>query len=568
MSKLNQKGIAHIVILLVLVVGLIGSLYLIRHRTFLKPKADEIDVVAALRAQEAKVARIEDDAISDNLAKEFLRHNPQIFDQLVAEGLVENPDQIRTSMQSDDAEPKPSSPPPIHLSPTVSTCGEITSGGNYTLTQDLSSDQNTCIQIHDTNNVNLNCNGHSITSTQNIEVANVQNLTIRNCVLEGSNNGAYTVGALYIGDSHSGVIQNNTLRNIQLVFAATDNMQLTDNHLSDSFLTSYNSFGNHIINNSIINGPSTQIAVILLLHGHDNIISGNYINGGWDGVNHASNGDYAGADDGIVLEGESEDTISDNNILNNWDCGFETTDLIQNLRITNNHITNSGYCGIGAWHWSSWLNNIVDNNIVDRAPYLFVFFRTHAQSRPNFDPNEPIYFKNNQFTNNSFTNQTSQSYVGPTQQYSSFFDLLTMPSEVSPSVLQLGDNLFQNNDFGINIPGPLLIPASIFVDGGGNRCGTLDGSYYDVYHGLNLCGTLPSPVPSPSDRDPKESTEPTFQPTMKPTSEPTPTESSHPITCLPLQTFCAATNSCIFFLKDCYYKSPVNPPNYSIDDGH
>ena len=78
----------------------------------------------------------------------------------------------------------------------LSSCIEIREEGDYILSNDLAVSPNTsCINIHDTKNVNFDCQNYSITNTiddigklyvNNIKVNNVSNFTIKNCRLNSN----------------------------------------------------------------------------------------------------------------------------------------------------------------------------------------------------------------------------------------------------------------------------------------------------------------------------------------------------------------------------------------------
>jgi hypothetical protein len=53
--------------------------------------------------------------------------------------------------------PQPPPPPPSSTI-NISTCRSITASGNYRLTSDLTVGSSTCVDVHDTSNVNIDCN--------------------------------------------------------------------------------------------------------------------------------------------------------------------------------------------------------------------------------------------------------------------------------------------------------------------------------------------------------------------------------------------------------------------------
>jgi len=63
--------------------------------------------------------------------------------------------------QSKERQREPTPLPTI----AVSTCRDISSPGRYVVTQDLATSLGSCITIHDTWKVDLECSGHDIAAT-------------------------------------------------------------------------------------------------------------------------------------------------------------------------------------------------------------------------------------------------------------------------------------------------------------------------------------------------------------------------------------------------------------------
>ncbi|MEK6984483.1 MAG: right-handed parallel beta-helix repeat-containing protein [Nanoarchaeota archaeon] len=362
---------------------------------------------------------------------------------------------------------------------TLTSCQEITQSGNYVLDRDLSSTTGTCLNVHDTNDVYINCNGHSITSgisdvaiNTDVTINNIRNFKLNECTLKTTGG---RVTALLVSYSDKGVISRNRLHATK-VFKSS-NIQIKDNYIETYYQQEYSS-GNIIENNDVSYAQSFDPGgLIISIFGSNNKIINNRIDG-------RSDGDLLkqiGADDGIVLGDETEDIIQNNLIKNHYDCGIETLGFISKTQISNNNIKNNGLCGIGGWYWNSWKDNLVSQNIIEDSPHLFNFALTYGLRPRGWDTervmpqDEYRFFKDNIFSNNKFINPKRVSNTDPT---SSFFNLqyfgglsqLSGERVLTQNELILGNNIFTNNDFGITLPAPYLKPESMIVDGGGNIC--------------------------------------------------------------------------------------------------
>src|SRR5262249_38833264 len=88
---------------------------------------------------------------------------------------------------------------------------------------------------------------------------------------------------------------------------------------------------------------------IAVTNGNNNQFHGNYNDGGWTlDPTKPIGTEQPGADDGIIPDNETGDTLQDNVISNFYDAGIETGDGFYNGLIANNTITNAGITGIGA----------------------------------------------------------------------------------------------------------------------------------------------------------------------------------------------------------------------------
>ncbi|KKR40267.1 MAG: Cell wall surface anchor family protein, partial [Parcubacteria group bacterium GW2011_GWC1_40_11] len=354
---------------------------------------------------------------------------------------------------------------------TISSCGEIKTPGNYTLDRNISSSGTMCLNVHDVSNVHLNCNNYSITGSNvysgmaTVYFKNVNNFSLESCTIVAGGG-----SPVYIGNSTQGTIRKNTVGKYAMQVFNSSDLTIKNNTFDASY-SQYYTNGSIIENNSfsVVIGPSSlgrssYPGVVVSAGGFNNRIVNNNIDGKARGVLS----EEIGADDGIVLDDERDDFVQNNIIKNNWDCGIETVGFIRNTIMSGNTISNSGLCGIGAWYRNSWKGNIISDNIISDAPNMFYFFRVFG-----LQPNETyVYFVDNAFSGNKFLNPRISSSA---LFNFSFFDYRNSGKTINPENLVLGNNRFSNNDFGVtNMNPPQFYPASMIVDGGGNRCSSIN----------------------------------------------------------------------------------------------
>lgn len=389
----------------------------------------------------------------------------------------------------------------IGLAISISTCREIAEPGRYTLTTNISSPvvpsigiYTACLFIHDTQDVDIDCAQHSITTIGKkfqipILMSNVRNFSIKGCSLDSQG----ALSALDVRNSSNGKISDTTFRSPQVYVVDGIGLTLTRNTFDKASYRQSFTNGSRIERNvfdlrsSFGKAASTDGAIVSLL-GADNTISHNTINGGSDGL-FPTFSSAVGADDGIIIEGESQDIVSDNTIEDVWDCGIETFGLISNTKMLNNTVKNAGVCGIGAWYWNSWKGNTITGNTVEDAPILFYIFRDYG-IRPERDfrgktipADGPVFFKDNVFSGNTLLVAT-KAKGGFFRPVSADINMSrtrsSLPLERAPVAADfiLGNNVFTNNDFGTTLAAPRLFPFAMVVDGGGNICGkTVDANY-------------------------------------------------------------------------------------------
>ncbi len=159
--------------------------------------------------------------------------------------------------------------------------GQITCGGttqnvttNITLVSDLTT-TGTCFTVTG-NNLNLNCNGHSITgagSNNGIYLSTNYNLTIVNCYISN-----FTNGILLESSSGHNITRNTIHNNSQfgIRFNTTDNSTITNNNVSNE--TTAVRIGTNSNNNLIFKNHIIDSEIGIYLSAGNNTIYNNYFN--------------------------------------------------------------------------------------------------------------------------------------------------------------------------------------------------------------------------------------------------------------------------------------------------
>lgn len=391
-------------------------------------------------------------------------------------------------------------PPPADQPIILSSCGEITKSGRYVLQQDVvGNPSETCFSIHDTNNVKIDCKKHLVRSALAFWFTKVKDYSLENCAIEGFDHNNLV---LKVVESGSGVIQHNSFGKLfsiidvqqsdELTFADNKVFGIYQQYYSTKSVIERNQFELPLINGA----PPFVAGLINSEKGSDNRIRLNITDGKAEGDLNKK----IGADDGIIIDNESLDNISENTIINNWDCGIETSGVITNTRIADNTIKNAGLCGIGGWYGSSLQGNTIADNHIEDTLYMFYFYRQWGLLPESFDQlkrlpaEQKIYFSDNRFTGNKFiTPQSKKGSVSTVD--SSFFSVkppVNLGNFVGERVPTEADfvtknNFFANNDFGVVTNTPYFNPPTMAVDGGGNRCKPL-GSGFTPFNQPLVCG--------------------------------------------------------------------------------
>jgi hypothetical protein len=315
----------------------------------------------------------------------------------------------------------------------IRQCQTISAPGSYTLAADLSSVPSGCLKVSNVSDVVIDCGGHSVGSTGPMP------------------NGGYAITAN--GGSRLSIRGCRVLGSI--AFNAVQDSDVTNNHIDGSY-TQNNSSRVRFSGNSVTFDPAKPSAsgIVSLYSGSSNTVSGNQLDGAWDG--DVSNWGKQGTDDGIQLTNESGDVVQDNTIRNAYDAGIEGVGVLNNTLIATNVIANIGYAGIGSYHGTNWTGNTVRGNQVSKSPSFACIEFT--DNRLSAQINTAI-FLNNLFEGNLFR--------GPTARPPSFGSALPPallisldPPPAFPVIV--GNNVIRNNDLGRAGAGMTLFPASAF----------------------------------------------------------------------------------------------------------
>ena len=357
------------------------------------------------------------------------------------------------------------------------------------------------MNIHDTNDVHIDCNNYTVWGekyfpktkyeTENIgdnaiRFKNVNNFSLSSCKLGGESD-----VPLLIEKSKNGSIKNNNIGKFFAFSYDSSNLNFENNNFS----WYEQSYSNNVTMRDNIFDPQfskenirafTSIAgVISSSLGSKNKFINNKINGNAEG----SYEKQEGADDGIMIQDESDDLIQGNDIKNVWDCGIETSGNLFGTKIVENNIKNAGFCGIGGWYWNNWKDNIITNNVAQDTPQLFTLFRQYGLRPKGWDQEKRMpaddlfYFKNNYFSRNKLINPRIQPKRSSEFNMSPPASLSTIVGERYPTSSEIiaKDNHFKDNDFSIALDAPTFNPPSMVIDEGGNKCkitqGKEGGSY-------------------------------------------------------------------------------------------
>lgn len=365
--------------------------------------------------------------------------------------------------------------------PTIlSSCAVITAPGLYVLGSDLKAapSSRSCLYAHDTTDVHIDCAGHTVAQSANVDtypraggvlVEHVNGFSVRNCRFD-DDRPAFNF-------SQNGSIAHNTFTNngTKNVFGEVDTstrLQFYANAFFGTLALYYND--KSTITGNTFTAPAgfdtSSLASSFAGHGTliaANTIDGAYVGGAW----------HLAADDGILLLDDHEAIVEDNMIANVYDTGIEWTGLLDAAKIRRNRITNAGVAGFGGWYWMSSIDSQFVANDIYQSPTMFDIARFSGLRATDTG----VYFTGNRFEGNVFHSENTNTitawlFVYEYLQYSLGGIMQLAPGErdATAADFHISGNIFLNNDFGHASWGPwfgtgALVPGMI-VDGGGNTC--------------------------------------------------------------------------------------------------
>jgi hypothetical protein len=343
-----------------------------------------------------------------------------------------------------------SAPTSPDTTPVVKFCGSLAGNTTYTLQQDLSqTSASPCLQVSMLGNVQLDCQGHSVSG---IDIFGSARVVISNCTVTSS---LSIDNSVDVTVTHSTLSGGLTMSNPASV--TVDHSQIGASIGSVVAVQIAGGTNVALIANSIAMPSNNGNEAVYLTRGTGNQVLQNTITSAYVGTGRL------GTDDGVLLQNESGDLIRDNTITGFWDTAVEGVDAISNVTVVNNTFSNIGTAAIGAYWCTDWTNNTIQGNDVSQSPKLaLVEYETAApQCGSTIAP--PV-FSGNQFIDNKLHD------VIP-----GLGGLNSAKMRVTFDSGDVENNVLRGNDFGAN-DGPLLTPLTGFVDGGGNICGPTNAS--------------------------------------------------------------------------------------------
>ncbi len=328
----------------------------------------------------------------------------------------------------------------------IAGCGVFSGPGRYTLAGDLTPTATFCLRF--TNNIGgeLDCLGHDAGS---IDVISAQNFAIRNCRLHAQ-----------VADTSGRLLNLQISTSSQVVVDSVDEFGQVRVLTCTACTFSHDSFVYPKVG-FVVSGGFVSCE-LCFSDGANNEVFDSTIDGGYDG-NFATY-QRQGCDDGIGLNREVNLAIHDNVIRSAFDAGIEpgTSNGPMTVTIRDNRILNMGYTGIGSYYIEGFINSIIAGNVVSSSPS---FARFSADPATGVTASTLV---NNQIVNNMFVNPIALPPL-----YGGGIPPSIYVNMNGRSATSVSGNLIQNNNFGTVSPGPVLSPASGFIDGGANVCASV-----------------------------------------------------------------------------------------------
>ncbi|MGH9411619.1 MAG: hypothetical protein ACRD1V_19460 [Vicinamibacterales bacterium] len=213
--------------------------------------------------------------------------------------------------------------------------------------------------------------------------------------------------------------------------------------------------------NTIIRGNQITVAgrpggVVALDSGSGNQVLDNVLDGGYHGHDLTGQGNDtpSGADDGIVLQSESGDTVQGNSIMNVFDAGVEGVDAVTGTSIAGNTITSAIFAGVSSYWCTHWQGNTVSGNTISQSVQAIrVIYSVGALCDPAPAPGL--------CTDNTIAGNVLRNPLGT--------GITAIVVSLGPIAPMVTNNVLRGNDLAAG--GISLTPLSGFTDGGANVCG-------------------------------------------------------------------------------------------------
>jgi parallel beta-helix repeat protein len=381
---------------------------------------------------------------------------------------------------------------------SITACQTLSKPGAYTLAADVTdaASPDACLSIIGSN-ISVDCGGHSITVPTRddaILINGAQTVSVNNCTLTGgggyspvvdvnqSSNvtitnsrltasvaqaiglNLYGVSGFTLSGSTITVNDTGTQNTEAIGVGQTQGAQILKNQITANVPGYYQTTSSSVTitgNTFTFSGSGTSEGDVVVDSGNHNTITGNAINGGWNGIG-GSAWSTQGADDGIILSAEDSDLVQGNTITSVYDAGIETVAQFSNSTLDGNTITMAGYAGIGSYYGTSWTGNTVSGNRVTSSAFLAYF--DYVGNLAGWPQVSSIAFQNNTFTNNTYAGQTNlpANFNGTPYPFSIVVDF--SPPLALP--FTGGSNVFSGNTL---VTGFLIRPANLATYNG-NTC--------------------------------------------------------------------------------------------------
>ena len=233
---------------------------------------------------------------------------------------------------------------------TVTGCMSLLTPGRYVLGADLpATPPAPCITITNVASVQLDCAGHAVSG---VFVRSANAVTISNCTTTDAASSSGYAAPLSMTSVNSVTVDECVVTSaspigIQVMSGANVSF------IQDAVTTS---------------ATGTAAAVVFTGGAHNRVISST-LTGGYTG-----GGSQSGADDGILITNETDDTIQGNTIRNFYDAGVEGVDAVSSTTVAGNTIDTIGTAAVASYWCTAWTNNTISGNSVSAAPTLFKAF--------------------------------------------------------------------------------------------------------------------------------------------------------------------------------------------------